>query len=172
MDDVHELLEEHNGKASTGQNPRPEAVHFVGARQLESGCAVGAGEELSQQRPVDLRSGLDIIYNRSLQEGRRQCWRGKGEQIEGDKEELVGSAADEEENLFYRVSKTLQVVPKSDATHPVRVVEIQDPASVLVHLLVALIRSTHDKCGIHVDVVTGEVQRDQALEDDGPPREG
>lgn len=36
----------------------------------------------------------------------------------------------------------------------------------------ALVRATHDKCGIHVDVVTGKVKRDQALEDDGPPREG
>lgn len=57
-------------------------------------------------------------------------------------------------------------------THPVRVIEIQYPASVLVHLFVALIRPAHDKCGIHVDVVTGKVQRDQALEEDGPPREG
>lgn len=36
----------------------------------------------------------------------------------------------------------------------------------------ALVRATHDKGRIHVDVVTGEVKRDQALEDNGPPREG
>lgn len=36
----------------------------------------------------------------------------------------------------------------------------------------ALFRATHDERRVHVDIVTSEVKRDQALEDDGPPGEG
>lgn len=36
----------------------------------------------------------------------------------------------------------------------------------------ALVRSTHDERRVHVDVMTGKIKRDQALEDDGPPGEG
>lgn len=36
----------------------------------------------------------------------------------------------------------------------------------------ALIRTTHDQRGVHVDVVTGKVKRNQALENDGPSRKG
>lgn len=94
------MLEEHDGETEAGQDPRPEAVHLVGAGQLECGSAVGAGEELTQECPVDLRAGLDIIHDRSLQEGRGEGRRGEGEEVEGDEEELVGSAANKEENLF------------------------------------------------------------------------
>lgn len=173
LDDVDELLEEHDGEADAGQNPRPEAVHLVSAGQLEGGGAVGAGEELAQQSPVNLSSGLDVIHDRCLQQGRRECRRGEGEKVEGDEEELVGGTADEEEDLVGLTSakRSLEKV-QNIVTHPVRIIEIQDPTPVLVHFLVALIRPTHDKCGIHVDVVTGKVQRDQALEEDCPPREG
>lgn len=99
LDHVDELLEEHDGEADTSDDPRPEAVHLVGTRQLERRGAVGAGEDLPQQCLVDLRSRLDIIYERSLQKSRGECGRGEGEQIQRDEEELVQGAADEEERL-------------------------------------------------------------------------
>lgn len=54
--------------------------------------------------------------------------------------------------------------------HLVCVVQVQDPAPGLIHLLVTLIRASHVEGGIHVDVVAGQVQRDKPLEDDGPAR--
>ena len=54
----------------------------------------------------------------------------------------------------------------------VGVVQIQDPAAALVDLLVRLADAAHDQRGVHVHVVAGEVEGDEALEDDGPAREG
>lgn len=51
------------------------------------------------------------------------------------------------------------------------VIQVQDPAARLVHLLVAL-AVTHDQCSVHVHVVTGQVEGDQALEDQRPARKG
>lgn len=56
-------------------------------------------------------------------------------------------------------------------TYPICVVKIQYPASVLINVLVARFRAAHDERGVHVDVMAGKVERDQALEDDGPARE-
>lgn len=50
------------------------------------------------------------------------------------------------------------------------IVLVQNPASGGLDVLVALARSSHAKRGVHVHIVTGEVQRNQALEKDGPPR--
>lgn len=41
-----------------------------------------------------------------------------------------------------------------------------------IDFLVALVLATAAQRGIHVHVVTGHVQRDQALEDNSPPRPG
>lgn len=54
----------------------------------------------------------------------------------------------------------------------VRVVQVQDVATAAIDLLVALARAAHHQCGVHVHVVAGEVEGDEALEDDGPAREG
>lgn len=56
-------------------------------------------------------------------------------------------------------------------SYPVCIVEIQYPAPILVHVLVARFRAAHDQCGVHVNVVAGKVERDEALEDNGPARE-
>lgn len=81
LNNIDELLEEHDGEAAAGQHPRPEAVHLVSAGQLKGGSAVGAGKELAQQGPVDLRSGLDVIHDRRLEESRRERRRGEGEEV-------------------------------------------------------------------------------------------
>jgi hypothetical protein len=59
-----------------------------------------------------------------------------------------------------------------EGTYLVRVVLPQDPAPARRHVLVALSASAHAQRRIHVHVVTGQVERDQALEDDAPAGEG
>lgn len=49
---------------------------------------------------------------------------------------------------------------------------MEDPTPAGVDLLVTLARRSHGQCGVHVDVVTGEIETDQALEDDTPARKG
>lgn len=50
------------------------------------------------------------------------------------------------------------------------VVLVENPASLGIDLLVAHVRAAHAESGVHVHIVTGHVQADQALEDDGPTR--
>lgn len=57
-------------------------------------------------------------------------------------------------------------------TNLVGVVQVQKPALALVDILVARIRAAHNQSSVHVHVVAGEVECNQALEDDGPSREG
>lgn len=77
-------------------------------------------------------------------------------------------------STFYKVvskSSLSHLFPKSSSTHVVRVVLLQDPAPAFVDLLVALAGTAHAQRGVHVHVVAGKIQTDQALEDDGPARE-
>lgn len=69
--DIDKLFEEHDREADARDDPRPEAVHLVGACELERGRAVRVGEELTQQRLVDLSPRLDVICDGSLQQRRR-----------------------------------------------------------------------------------------------------
>lgn len=52
------------------------------------------------------------------------------------------------------------------------VVLVEDPAAAGIDLLVALIRATHAQRGIHVHVVTSQIQADQTLENNGPSGPG
>lgn len=47
---VDKLLEQHDGRRDAGNHPRPVAIDFVGARQLERTGAPGAGEEAGRRR--------------------------------------------------------------------------------------------------------------------------
>lgn len=110
LDDVDDLLEGHDGEADAGEDPGPEAVHLVGARELERARAVGVGEDLAQQRRVDLgalvqrrRRGRVVVFGHLLlllqQQGGGQQRGGEGEQVERDEEGLVEGAGDEEDRL-------------------------------------------------------------------------
>lgn len=57
-------------------------------------------------------------------------------------------------------------------THPIGIVEIENEAPRLVDVLVTFIRAAHGQSRVHMHVVAGHVEGDQALEDDGPPGEG
>ncbi len=50
----------------------------------------------------------------------------------------------------------------------VGVVQVQEPALALVNVLVARVGAAHDERGVHVHVVAGKVEGDEALEDNGP----
>lgn len=54
----------------------------------------------------------------------------------------------------------------------VGVIQVQQPALALVDVLVARVGASNNQSGVHVHVVAGEVERNQALEDDGPSRKG
>jgi hypothetical protein len=56
-------------------------------------------------------------------------------------------------------------------TYVVGVVLLQQPTPALVYILVALAAAAHAQSRIHVHVVTGQIQRDEALEDDAEARE-
>lgn len=57
---------------------------------------------------------------------------------------------------------------RKGTTNPAVVILVQDPAAASLHLLVALAGTSHAQGRVHVHVVTGHVQSDQALEDNGP----
>ncbi len=61
---------------------------------------------------------------------------------------------------------------REDGTYLVGVVEGEDAAARLVDVLVAVLGATHGQGGVHVDVVARQVERDEALKEDGPAREG
>lgn len=154
LDDVDDLLAGHDGEADAGQDPGPEGIHLVGAGHLERGGTVRVRKDLAEDRRVDLRAGTQAgirrnrLEQRGLQDGRRE-----GQQVEGNKEQLVEGAEDKQHRL-------------------VGVVEVEEPAPRPVDGLVARGGAAHGEGGIDVDVVAGEVERDKALEDDGPAGEG
>ena len=61
---------------------------------------------------------------------------------------------------------------RKGGTYPVGIVQVQNPASRLVDVLVALVRAAHGQSGVHVHIVARKIERYQALEDDGPAGEG
>lgn len=56
-------------------------------------------------------------------------------------------------------------------TYLVGVVEAKKPVLALINALVASVATRNYKSGIHVHVVTGEVESNQALENNSPSRE-
>lgn len=175
LDDVDGLLDGHDWEADASDDPGHERVHLVGAGHLEGGGAVGVGEELADDGRVGLGAGLDLGAGGGLEQLGREVRGGEGEEVEADEEELVEGAADEEERLEKRSQHESRLELVCDGcvgAYLVRVVEVEDPAAALVDALVAARGTTHGERRIHVDVVAGEVEREQALEDDGPSREG
>ena len=49
-------------------------------------------------------------------------------------------------------------------TYLISVVKMEKLASVFIHLLMGMTRSSHCQRGIHVHVVTGQIQTDKSLE--------
>lgn len=106
----------------------------------------------------------------------REERRGKGEQVEGDEEELVHEAKDEEDCLQARVRL---LFPRHHwgcgswtKAYLVGVVQVQEPALALVNVLVARVGAADDEGGVHVHVVAGKVEGNEALEDNGPAGKG
>ena len=57
---------------------------------------------------------------------------------------------------------------KSSDTYLVRIIQVQDPASRFVDILVTIVRTSHRKSCVHMNVVTRKIQRNQSLEDERP----
>ena len=59
---------------------------------------------------------------------------------------------------------------RTRANYLICVVDVQKPTPGSVHILVALVDPTHSQSCEHVDVVTGEIQGDEALENQSKTR--
>ncbi len=107
----------------------------------------------------------------------------EGEEVEGDEEELIEGADGEEDIL----AASHQVSQKYNAclvellgaklagggfSNLVCVIKIQKPATALVHVLMARVDTSDDEGGVHVHVVAGKVDGDEALEENGPAGPG
>ena len=57
-------------------------------------------------------------------------------------------------------------------TYPVGVIQMQHPTSARIDFLMALALRAHGQSRIHVDVMTGQVQADEPLENYTPSRPG
>lgn len=107
LNDIDDVLGKHDGETEAGEDPGDGRVHLVGAGELEGGGAEGVGEELLEQGGVHGGAGLDVGAARlldRLDEVGREERRGKGEEVEGDEEEFVEAAKDEEDSLVLSVS--------------------------------------------------------------------
>jgi len=98
---VDELLEEHKRKANPGNYPRYCRIHLVRTCKLESSRAEGVGEDLGEDRSVDLSTSLKLGTDSldGLDEVGRDERRREAEEVEGDEEELVESAKGEQDIL-------------------------------------------------------------------------
>jgi hypothetical protein len=98
---VDELLEEHKREANAGNYPRHCRIHLVRTGKFESRRAEGIGEDLGEDRSVDLSTGLKLGTDSldRLDEVGRDERRREAEEVESDEEELVESAKGEEDIL-------------------------------------------------------------------------
>lgn len=100
LHDVEYLLARHDGEADTRDDPGPEGVHLVGARELHRPGAAGRGEDVARRvgRAAGLRGGARVSGVR-WEEGWGEDWGGEGEEVKSDEEEFVEGAEDEEDGL-------------------------------------------------------------------------
>ena len=98
---VDELLHKHKREADTGNGPGHCGVHLVGTSKLKSSGAEGVGEDLGEDRSVDLSTSLKLGTDSldGLDEVGRDERRREAEEVEGDEEELVESAKGEQDIL-------------------------------------------------------------------------
>ncbi|KFY46101.1 hypothetical protein V494_00617, partial [Pseudogymnoascus sp. VKM F-4513 (FW-928)] len=86
------------GEGGTSQDPRPEGVKLVRARELEGTGGPGVGEERGGggvRGVAGLEGAGDGAVVVDLEEGGGEERRGEGEEVEGDKEDFVEGAEEE-----------------------------------------------------------------------------
>ena len=95
LDDIDPLLEQHDGSAGDGEHPWDSGAHFVGSGHFHGRGAERAGEE---ERGRGLkRGGRGRIAGPFQRRG--DLRRAEAKEIEGDEEEFVERAGDEENRL-------------------------------------------------------------------------
>lgn len=104
------------------------------------------------------------------EQGWREEGRAEGEEVERDEEYLVQGA--EREEHFLCGCQLQKCESSNTRSYVIGVVLLQDPAPALVDVLVALSAAAHTERRIHVHVVAGQVERNEALEHNAPAREG
>jgi hypothetical protein len=174
LNDVDELLDEHEREADASNDPGDGGIHLVGSGQFESGGAEGIREDLLQNRRVDLGTGLELgadLLDRLNQVGGDERRR-EAEEVERNEEQLVEGAEGKEDVLEYVSCFGGELRTSEGLAHLVGIVEAKKPVLARIDVLVARIGARDNKGGIHVHVVAGEIKSNQTLEDDGPSREG
>jgi hypothetical protein len=133
---------------------------------------------LSEQGRVDRHARLDQTTAglfHTLDEVGREERRGEGQEIERDEEEFVEEAENEQDGLEQKLVSFVSFHGWGLVcvdTNLVGIVQVQKPALALVDILVARVGTANNQGSVHVHVVAGEVECNQALEDDGPSRKG
>lgn len=111
LDNVDKLLEQHDRGSDASDDPGPEAVDLVCAGHLERTGTPRAGKKTARHR-VGGVSGLHrgrLGVADGLEERGRQDRRREGEQIEADEEQLIESAANEQDNLVEQRQSVLNI---------------------------------------------------------------
>lgn len=99
------LLERHDGQADNAKSPGDSAVHLVGAGHFHCRGRERRGEESGRLgRGGRAREKGERFAAIDRQEGGSDGRRGEAEEVEGDEEEFVQGAADEEDPLLMLVS--------------------------------------------------------------------
>lgn len=114
-------------------------------------------------------SGGGLAVAVEVQEGGGEERRAEGEEVEGDEEDFVHEAEDEEDSLEFLLASCAPYFELPEfKTYLVRVIKVQDVRTALIHLLMALSLPTHNKRRIHMHIMTRQIQRNQTLENNRP----
>ena len=172
---IDPLLDSHKGSRGKHADPRDRRVHLVGTSHLHGCGGERTGEEHGGFRS-GRRTGLDGGWVVEVgEQGGREERGAEGEEVEGDEEHFVHEAEGEEnflsKLLVYALWPVLHTRYQWGRTYVVGVILLHQPTLALVHVLVALVAATHAQGRVHVHVVTGQIQRNKALEDDAEARE-
>ena len=95
LHDIDDLLARHDGERHARDDPRPERVHLVRARELERARRPGVREEGGGDRRVVGQDGAA----RGGEEGGGEERRREGEEVERDEADFVEGAEEEEDGL-------------------------------------------------------------------------
>jgi hypothetical protein len=97
---IDELFCSHDRETNTSKYPWEGRVHLVCSCIFQCSSTVRIGKEKARRgrRTPGLKCRCGSIV-RNLEKGRRQKWRREGKEVQGDEEEFVESAEDEQNRL-------------------------------------------------------------------------
>lgn len=176
LNNINPLLERHDGEARDREDPGDGTVHLVRARHLHRRGGEGGGEE-QRGRGAEGPGGRGQVAGETAvcgEQGGGDERAAEAEEVEGDEEEFVEGAGDEEDGLggwglarWLCVPACVRVLDCEAVwfTYLIRIIQIHNPAPTRTNILMALALPAHAQRAVHVQVMAREVQTDQQLED-------